>query len=310
MRRRPASRERVKPECSTSTCSDASSTRRVRRSCASTSSTTAKRFLHKRAVEMCEYIKSRFPAHLPLHEHERPGALGSTGAAPGAFRYRRSNLLDRRCDAGELREVPSARSFRRGDRNLRAMADEKRRSGRDVPFLNWRYILFIWNDSDAEMDLRPCAGRRDRRRSPLLGNHRSSRRRVFASIRAGIGRISRRFGTRRGTTTTSGNAIPGATPRARIDVRTLMPGAPLRHANGPCLPRAHTSAQPVDAPLSGAGQLRTPSGAPRGAVVRGRRHADQSRLRASVAARNPRARRVGRRGHRDPGSASSPGATR
>ena len=31
------------------------------------------------------------------------------------------------------------------------MADEKARSGRDVPQLNWRYILFNWNDDDAEM---------------------------------------------------------------------------------------------------------------------------------------------------------------
>ena len=32
------------------------------------------------------------------------------------------------------------------------MVDEKRRAGRDLPFLNWRYILFKWNDSDEEMD--------------------------------------------------------------------------------------------------------------------------------------------------------------
>ena len=37
-------------------------------------------------------------------------------------------------------------------RNLRAMTDEKRRAGRDLPFINWRYILFTWNDSTEEMD--------------------------------------------------------------------------------------------------------------------------------------------------------------
>ena len=31
-------------------------------------------FLHKRAVEMCEYIKTQLPAHLSLHQHQRPGA--------------------------------------------------------------------------------------------------------------------------------------------------------------------------------------------------------------------------------------------
>ena len=32
-----------------------------------------------------------------------------------------------------------------------AAADEKRHTGRDLPFLNWRYILFNHNDSDAVM---------------------------------------------------------------------------------------------------------------------------------------------------------------
>ena len=38
-------------------------------------------------------------------------------------------------------------------RNLRAMADEKGKTGRDLPYLNWRYILFKWNDSDEELAL-------------------------------------------------------------------------------------------------------------------------------------------------------------
>ena len=110
-------------------------------------------FLHKRAVEMCEYIKSHVPAHLSLHEHERPGADRGAGAAPRALRHRRGHLLDRRRHAGQLREIPAARQVRRGHRApLRAMADEKRRAGRDLPFLNWRYILFVWNDSDEEMN--------------------------------------------------------------------------------------------------------------------------------------------------------------
>ena len=37
-------------------------------------------------------------------------------------------------------------------RNLRAMTEEKQRTGRDLPFINWRYILFTWNDSTEEMD--------------------------------------------------------------------------------------------------------------------------------------------------------------
>ena len=69
------------------------------------------------------------------------------------------------------------------------MADEKRRAGRDLPFLNWRYILFVWNDSDEEMDAGAAAGGRDRRRSPVLGDHRSSRERVFAALRPRVGRV-------------------------------------------------------------------------------------------------------------------------
>ena len=37
-------------------------------------------FLHKRAIEMCEYIKSTLPAHLSLHEHERPRVVGGRRA--------------------------------------------------------------------------------------------------------------------------------------------------------------------------------------------------------------------------------------
>ena len=164
---------------------------------------------------MCEYIKSQLPAHLPLHQHQRPGAHRRAGAAAGALGHRRGDVLDRRRDAGELRaSTGSAASFDVAIRNLRAMADEKRRAGRDLPFLNWRYILFNWNDSDEEMDARARAGRGHRRRSPVLGDHRSPGERVLAALRARARRSSSRSATRSGTTTTS------ATPsRARRRAR-------------------------------------------------------------------------------------------
>ena len=43
-------------------------------------------FLHKRAVEMCEYIKCALPAHLSLHQHQRPGVHRRAGAPAGALR--------------------------------------------------------------------------------------------------------------------------------------------------------------------------------------------------------------------------------
>ena len=55
-------------------------------------------------------------AHLPLHEHQRAGALGGAGAPAGALGHRRGDVLDRRRDAGELREIPAARAVRRRDR--------------------------------------------------------------------------------------------------------------------------------------------------------------------------------------------------
>jgi MoaA/NifB/PqqE/SkfB family radical SAM enzyme len=186
-------------------------------------------FLHRRAVEMCAYIKTRFP-HIYLYTSTNGLALKDEqarrlvhsgidevtfsidGATPESYvQYRRRGRFDVAIET------------------LRAMADEKRKSGRDLPFLNWRYILFVWNDSDAEMN---------------------EARRLAADI--GVDRLcweltdhpehaySRRF-TAGGEALTSirreiwddnnlGNAIPGATPAARIDVRTPLgglPGVPL-----------------------------------------------------------------------------------
>ena len=50
--------------------------------------------------------------------------------------------------------------FDKAIRNLRAAAEEKRRAGRDLPFINWRYILFTHNDSDEEMTQARADGRR------------------------------------------------------------------------------------------------------------------------------------------------------
>jgi hypothetical protein len=37
-------------------------------------------------------------------------------------------------------------------KTMTALAGEKRRLGREVPFINWRYILFRWNDSFRQMN--------------------------------------------------------------------------------------------------------------------------------------------------------------
>ena len=124
-----------------------------------------------------------------------------------------------------------ARYRQRGDldtalSNLAAMADEKRRAAADVPFLNWRYILFKWNDSDDEMNLA-------RRRAADLGVDRLAWEITDHPEEA----FSRRFVPRSPDhavierevwdDNNLGNAIANATPRARIDVRRPMPGLPL-----------------------------------------------------------------------------------
>jgi hypothetical protein len=183
-------------------------------------------FLHKRAIEMCEYIKTRFP-HIYLYTSTNGLAFNETQAR----RLVRSGIDEVTFSIDGATPESYARYRQRGRfevaiANLRAMTDEKRVSGQDIPFLNWRYILFTWNDSDAEMDLA---------------------RRLAADI--GVDRLcwevtdhpedafSRRFtpgspaleAIRRETWDDNnlGNAIPGATPRARIDIRTLVPGLPL-----------------------------------------------------------------------------------
>ena len=183
-------------------------------------------FLHKRAVEMCEYIKSRFP-HIYLYTSTNGLALSEAqarrlvhsgidevtfsidGATPESYvKYRQRGKFD----------VAIA--------TLRAMADEKQKSGRDLPFLNWRYILFVWNDGDGEMN----EARRlaleigvDRLCWEITDHPEDAYSRRFVPGSPTLAAVQRETWDDNNL----GNAIPGATPRARIEVRTLVPGVPL-----------------------------------------------------------------------------------
>ena len=66
------------------------------------------------------------PAHLPLHQHQRPGPERGEGAAAGPLGHRRGDLLDRRRVAGHLRALPPARQVRPGHRQP---AGDGRREG-------------------------------------------------------------------------------------------------------------------------------------------------------------------------------------
>ena len=198
-------------------------------------------FLHKRAVEMCAYIKQKFP-HIYLYTstnglaftEEKARQLAHTGidevtfsldgATPETYaRYRQRGRFD----------VALA--------NLRALIDEKAKSGRDVPFVNWRYILFTWNDSDEEME-------RARRMAADFGVDRlcweitdhpeDSFSRRFVPSSPEFNRIRHEVWDDNNL----GNAIAGATPRADIVVHTVLPDLPFMARAGSSL-RLRTEVQ-------------------------------------------------------------------
>jgi len=183
-------------------------------------------FLHKRAVEMCEYIKATFP-HIYLYTSTNGLAL--TDAQARRLVHSGIDEVTFSIDGATAESYVKYRQRGRFDvaiATLRAMADEKRKAGRDLPFLNWRYILFTWNDSDAEMArARGLAAEIgvDRLCWELTDHPEDSYSRRFVAGSPALDVIRHEIWDDNNL----GNAIPGATPRARIDVRTLVPGVPL-----------------------------------------------------------------------------------
>ena len=109
-------------------------------------------FLHKRAVEMCEYIKTKFP-HIYLYTSTNGGALNDERSR----RLVHSGIDEVTFSIDGASQAVYEKYRQRGKfdlatANMRAMAEEKARHGRDVPQINWRYILFKWNDHDEEME--------------------------------------------------------------------------------------------------------------------------------------------------------------
>lgn len=188
-------------------------------------------FLHKRAVEMCEYIKARVPQvylytstnGLAFSEDQvrrlvRSGidevTFSIDGATPESYvKYRRRG------------------DFARAVRNLRLAIEEKRGAGRDVPFINWRYILFTHNDSDAEMQAARALAADigvDRLCWELTDHPEEMFSRRFLPGTPELEAIRREVWDDNNL----GNAIPGATPRAAIQVRGPVPGLPLIARHG------------------------------------------------------------------------------
>jgi hypothetical protein len=174
-------------------------------------------FLHKRALDMVEYIKSRYP-HVYLYTSTNGLALSEDGAR----RLARSGIDEVTFSIDGARHDTYVQYRQRGDfakaiRNLTALVDEKRQNGVDVPFVNWRYILFTHNDSDEEMDLaRKMAADIgvDRLSWEITDHPENMFSRRFLPGTPEFDRIRFEIWDKTGL----GNAIPGATPRARIEV--------------------------------------------------------------------------------------------
>ena len=190
-------------------------------------------FLHKRAVEMCEYIKLRFP-HIYLYTSTN----GLAFTEEQVRRLIRSGIDEVTFSIDGATAESYVKYRRRGDfdkaiRNLRFAVDEKRARGRDVPFINWRYILFTHNDSEAEMErARELAAEIgvDRLCWELTDHPEDLFSRRFLPGTEDLQRIRHEIWDDNNL----GNAIPGATPRAEIDVRgpLPLPGLPLLARHG------------------------------------------------------------------------------
>jgi len=197
-------------------------------------------FLNKRAVEMCEYIKRNFP-HVYLY-------TSTNGLAFSEEQVRRlvASGIDEVTFSIDGATPDSYATYRRRGNfekalgNLRFAAEEKRARGADVPFLNWRYILFSHNDSDEEMSRARALAADigvDRLSWELTDHPEDMYSRRFVPGSADLAAIQQEIWDH----SNLGNAIPGATPNARIEIRQsgalasalgVLPNAPVMARSG------------------------------------------------------------------------------
>jgi radical SAM family protein/iron-sulfur cluster protein len=183
-------------------------------------------FLHKRAVEMCEYIKSTFPQ---IYLYTSTNGLAFRDDQVQRLVHSGIDEVTFSIDGATPQSYVTYRQrgdFSKAIANLRLAAETKRKAGRDVPFLNWRYILFKHNDSDEEMNLARTMAADigvDRLCWELTDHPEDMFSRRFVPGSPELAAIRDQIWDANNL----GNAIPGATPRAEIAVRTPFPGLPL-----------------------------------------------------------------------------------
>lgn len=214
-------------------------------------------FLHKRAVEMCEYIKTKFP-HIYLYTstnglaftEEKVRQLARSGIDEVTFSIDGSSQEN-------YVKYRQRGNFDKAIANMRALLDERAKSGSDTPFVNWRYILFKWNDSDEEMNRARELAREygvDRLCWEITDHPEDSFSRRFAPDAPDYQLIRHEIWDNSGL----GNAIAGATPRAEIDVRTVLPDLPFITRRSATLPLTalvkNLSARPFRAQASAGGR--------------------------------------------------------
>lgn len=108
-------------------------------------------FVHPQAAEMITYIKEKYP-HIYLYvstnglmlNEEKIKMLAASGLDEITF------------SVDGVDQESYSRYRQNGDFNkalsvMAKMVEERNKVGREVPFINWRYILFNWNDSPRQM---------------------------------------------------------------------------------------------------------------------------------------------------------------
>jgi hypothetical protein len=174
-------------------------------------------FLHKRALEMCAYIKTRYPQ---IYLYTSTNGLALTEEKARQLVHTGIDEVTFSIDGASQDVYARYRqrgNFDRAIANLRAVMDEKACSRRDLPFVNWRYILFKWNDDDAEMGRARQFARDigvDRLCWEITDHPESAFSRRFAPGTADHASIRHEIWDDNNL----GNAIPGAMPRARIEL--------------------------------------------------------------------------------------------
>ncbi len=108
-------------------------------------------FVHPQAVEMIEYIKEKYP-HIYLYCSTNGLMLDDEKIE----RIVRSGLDEMTFSVDGCDQETYARYRQGGDFEkllaiMSTFVEERNKLGREVPFINWRYILFKWNDSKKHM---------------------------------------------------------------------------------------------------------------------------------------------------------------